>query len=392
MQHLSDWGVVVVYRRVLLRDVVVARRAWERGLTLVEAGWVAGLSYETVRRRVDDAGGMKCERVVDREGHLSLEEREAIRVGLVTGRSMRSIAGELGRAPSTISREIARNGGRERYRAVAAQYRADVRAGRPKLLWFEANPVLWRLVQHWLKRWWSPTQISTRLRECFNYRPEMWVSPETIYKSIYMQGKGELRRQLAKCLRSGRARRVHHKPASRARSTNSPIKDMINISERPPEVEDRALPGHWEGDLILGKNGSSAVATLVERSTRWVMLVKVDSKDAVHVAERLSQAALRLPEQLRGSFTWDQGTEAADHKTFTANTGIPFYFCDPHSPWQRGTNENTNGLLRQYMPKGTDLSVHTQTDLDVMARSLNHRPRQTLNWMKPSEAIAKVLQ
>lgn len=375
---------------MVLRDVVVARRAWEWGATFAEAALVSGLSHETVRRHVDDAGGMRCERVLDRSGALTLAERESIRVGLAVGRSMRSIAAELGRAPSTVSREIKRNGGVDRYRATQAHQRADQRAARPKQLWFQRNPQLWRLVQHWLKRWWSPNQISTRLRYHFNNQPEMWVSTETIYKSIYMQGRGELRRQLANCLRSGRARRVPHKPSTQAR-TNMPIKNMINISERPPEIEDRALPGHWEGDLILGRDGKSAVATLVERQTRWLMLVKIDSKDAVHVAERLSQAALRLPNQLRGSFTWDQGSEAAGHQSFTAATGIPFYFCDPHSPWQRGTNENTNGLLRQYMPKGTDLSQHTQTDLDVMARSLNNRPRKTLGYMKPSEALTKVL-
>ena len=389
MQRLIDWGVVVGYRHVVLRDVVLARKAWEWGLSFGDAGRVAGLSHDMVRRHVDDAGGMRCERVVDRQGHLSLVEREEIRVGLARQCSLREIAAGLGRSPSTISREVARNGGRESYRAVRAQQRADIQACRPKLLWCERNPGLWALVQGWLGLKWSPEQISLRLKRLFANQPEMWVSAETIYKSIYVQGRGELRRQLASCLRSGRARRVPHKPATRARQ--APIKDMINISERPPEVEDRALPGHWEGDLILGRNGSSAVATLVERATRWVMLVKVDSKDATHVAERLSEAALRLPEQLRHSFTWDQGTEMAEHKTFTANTGIPVYFCDPKSPWQRGSNENTNGLLRQYMPKGTDLSVHTQKDLDRMARSLNMRPRQTLDWMKPSEALAKVL-
>jgi len=383
-------GVVVGYRHVLLADVVRARRAWDWGLTLREAGLVAGLHFETVRRHVDDAGGMRCERVVCRRGHLSLEERESIRVGLVRGESIRSIAGGLGRSPSTVCREIKRNGGAESYRAVAAQRRADREAGRPKLYWFERNPRVWVWVQQRLAQWWSPPQISARLKQLFPNQPEMWVSAETIYKSIYVQGKGELRRQLASCLRSGRARRVPHKPASRA-ARSGPIKDMVNISERPAEVEDRAIPGHWEGDLILGKNGSSAVATLVERATRWVMLVKIDSKDATHVADQLSHAAMNIPEQLRLSLAWDQGSEMANHKALTAATGLDIYFCDPHSPWQRGTNENTNGLLRQYMPKGTDLSNHTQTDLNAMAHSLNGRPRQTLNWMTPSEALTKAL-
>ncbi len=379
------------FRHIVLRDVVVARRAWEWGLTFAEAGLVSGLSYETVRRYVDDAGGMKYERVLDRHGHLSLDERVTIQVRLGAKASMRSIAAELVRAPSTVSREIKRNGGINSYRAMRAQQRADHEAGRPKQLWYELNPRLWWLVQQCLRKWWSPDQISVRLKRVFAERPEMWVSPETIYKSIYVQGRGELRRELAKCLRSGRARRVPHKPATQAR-INRPIKDMVNISERPAEVEDRALPGHWEGDLILGKDGKSAVATLVERQTRWVMLVKIDSKDAVHVAQRLSQAALRLPEQLRGTFTWDQGSEMADHVTFAMNTGIDVYFCDPHAPWQRGTNENTNGLLRQYMPKGTDLSKHTQHDLDTFADSLNTRPRNTLEYMTPSEALTEVLR
>ena len=233
------------FRVVLLRDLIAGRRAWEWGVTFKEAALVSdGLSWDYLRRQIDDAGGMRCERVLDREGHLSLEEREAIRVGLVEKRSMRSIARELGRAPSTVSREIKRNGGCNRYRAVKAQQRADDQACRPKPLWFEANPQLWWLVQQCLHKWWSPDQISVRLKHVFAERPEMWVSPETIYKSIYVKGRGELRRQLAKCLRSGRARRVPHKPATRARK--APITGMVNISERPPEVEDRALPGHWE--------------------------------------------------------------------------------------------------------------------------------------------------
>lgn len=379
------------FRVVALRDVIVGRRAWEWGLTFAEAALVSGgLSHGYLRQQIDDAGGMKCERVLDRQGHLSLDEREAIRVGLVLEQSMRSIAKQLGRAPSTVSREIKRNGGCQAYRAADAQRRADSEARRPKPLWCESNPDLWWLVQQCLRAWWSPEQISARLKEVFAERPEMWVSTETIYKSIYVQGRGELRRQLAQCLRSGRARRVPHKPATQARA-NRPIKAMVNISERPAEVEDRAVPGHWEGDLILGKDGKSAVATLVERQTRWVMLVKIDSKDAAHVAERLSAAVLRLPEALRGSITWDQGSEMADHLSFSMNTGIDVYFCDPHAPWQRGTNENTNGLLRQYMPKGTDLSVHTQADLDAMAHSLNGRPRKTLGYMTPSQALAKVL-
>ena len=320
-------------------------------------------------------------------GRLTLAEREEIGLGLARRESFTGIAGRLRRAVCTVSREVNDNGGRDRYRACPAHQRAFERARRPKVPKL-ACPRLAALVDQWLSEWWSPEEIARRLRVEFPDDPMMWVSHETIYQALYVQGRGELRRELHRCLRSGRARR-----RSRNRlETRGRIPGMVMISERPAEAADRAVPGHWEGDLIIGKDGASAVGTLVERTTRYVLLLHLPhGRQAEHVDAAMRAAIATLPGELFRTITWDQGREMSLHATFTIATGIPIYFCDPHSPWQRGSNENTNGLLRQYMPKGTDLSVHTAEDLARFARSLNNRPRETLGFMKPSEKLTALL-
>lgn len=348
-------------------------------------------SASMVRRVICEAGGVARRTDWDPSpARLSAADREEIRAGLEAGQSFRLIAKGLGRAPSTISREVNANGGREGYAGWRAHRRACRLAQRPKTAKLAGNPKLRAQVEVWLEEeLWSPAQISAQLRIDYPDDPMMWVSHETIYQSLYVQGRGALRKELASCLRTGRAIR-----RNRSRLERPPvIKDKVMISDRPAEVEDRAVPGHWEGDLILGKGGRSAVGTLVERTTRYVMLLHLPGDHrAETVRAAMTAKIMTLPEHLRRSITWDQGSEMAQHTRFSIDSGVKVYFCDPHSPWQRGTNENTNGLLRQWMPKGTDLSIHTEADLDAIAHKLNNRPRQTLDWMRPSQALAQLLR
>lgn len=320
-------------------------------------------------------------------GRLVLAEREEIRAGLAAGVSFSAIAAGLGRSVSTVSREVGANGGRAGYRATAAHQRACRNARRPKPTKLGSCPRLAAQVIEWLEQSWSPEQIGRRLQAEFPADPMMRVSHETIYQSLYVQGRGELRRELARCLRTGRA---HRRPRSRV-ETRGRITDMVMISDRPAEVDDRAVPGHWEGDLIVGKNSQSQVGTLVERSTRYVLLLALADGRAETVNTAMREQIAKLPRHLFRSITWDQGKEMAAHAQFSVATDIPVYFCDPHSPWQRGSNENTNGLLRGFMPKGYDLSPLTQDNLDVFAHMLNNRPRKTLGYMKPSEKLAELL-
>ena len=306
--------------------------------------------------------------------------------------SIRAIAAELGRPASTISREIARNAhpGSGDYRPHAAQARADARRRRPKGGKISACPQLRQTIQGWLELEWSPEQISRSLRIQFPDRPEMHVSHETIYQALYVQGRGELRRELTRALRTGRTyRKPHKRPDQRQPRFTAP---MVMISDRPAEAADRAVPGHWEGDLIIGKDQRSQIGTLVERATRYVLLVHLPGDRAAEtVRDALAATMQTLPAELKRSLTWDQGSEMGLHHQFSIAADLPVYFCDPHSPWQRGSNENTNGLLRQYFPKGTDLSVHSAEHLAATAARLNGRPRKTLDWETPAERLAKLL-
>jgi IS30 family transposase len=407
-------------------------RAWKAGAPLAEAVACAGVSETTGRKWIAEAGGVIPDLDEPSGRHLSLAEREEIALGVAVGLSNAEIARRLGRHRSTIGRELERNQmmwgerparprpARERavreraqagprpgwpgqpaspgpvrrgqlcYRAWTAQARAEQRARRPKPTKLAGNPELARRVQAELKTRWSPEQIARRLRRDFPDQPEMWVSHETIYQELYVQGRGQLRRELARCLRTGRAlRRPRRRPDQRRERG---IRDKVMISERPAEVADRAVPGHWEGDLILGKDNATAIGTLVERSSRFVMLLHLPSDHgAAQVRDAMITAMHGLPMALRRSLTWDQGVELARHAEITVALDLSIYFCDPHSPWQRGSNENTNGLLRQYFPKGTDLSVHTAADLEFVAAELNARPRKTLDWETPAEALPRLL-
>ncbi|MCK9893112.1 IS30 family transposase [Frankia sp. AgB32] len=320
---------------------------------------------------------------------LTVEDREVISRELSQGRSARFIGAMLCRHHSTVSREIERNGGGSAYRAVDAQARCDAMRARPKERKPVASPELHDAVNAGLAERWSPKQIGERLKKACPDDEGMRVSHETIYECLYLQARGELRTELKLALRKGRTRRVNR---SRTTVARGQIVDMVNISERPKEADDRAVPGFWEGDLVIGKGNKSQIATLVERTTRFVMLVRIPyDRNAEKVAYLLARKMETLPEFLRNSVTWDQGKEMARHADFTLRTGISVYFCDPHSPWQRGSNENTNGLLRQYFPKGTDLSLHSRDELDKVAAQLNGRPRQTLDWATPAEVLNDLL-
>ena len=419
-------------------------RFWEaiaRGASSVDAATEAGVLPSIGVRWFRKGGGMPPLTLAPLSGrYLSFEEREEIAVLLARGRGVREIARQLGRAPSTISRELQRNAalrtGRPEYRASTAQTHADRRARRPKPAKLAVNPELRRYVQDRLagsvqrpdgspagpevgwrgrrhgprrdRRWgqsWSPEQIAARLHVDFPDDESMRISHEAIYQSLYVQGRGALRRELTACLRTGRALRVPR--ARTSRGNRSFVTDELLISERPAEVADRAVPGHWEGDLILG-TGRSAIGTLVERSSRFTMLLHLppleadDSQGtesssartgagATAVRDAIAETITTLPEQLRRSLTWDQGIEMAQHVQLRLDTGLQIYFCDPRSPWQRGTNENTNGLLRQYFPKGTDLTRHNADDLTAVAEALNSRPRKTLGWRTPAEMLNEYL-
>ncbi len=361
------------------------------GATQPEAAEAVGCSINSVKRIVAAAGGTPSRRSRRRRRsplRLSLLEREEMRAGIAAGDSFRLIARRIGRAPSTVSREVGGTRGRHRYRATKADDRACLAARRPKRSKLSCSPRLRRRVRGMLIDNFSPQQISARLRFENPNDPEMRIAPETIYQSLYVQSRGRFRKDLTKHLRSGRsARKPQGKGSSRGR-----IKDMISISERPAEVSDRAVPGHWEGDLIVGRSNRSFIGTLVERQTRFVMLAYLGTDSTTQtVTAQVASQIKRLPEQLRLSLTWDQGTEMAAHLDFTVATGVHVNFCDPLSPWLRGSIENTNGLLRQYFPKATDLAVHGQVELDRVAAQLNGRPRQTLGWLNPAEKMTELL-
>jgi IS30 family transposase len=349
----------------------------------------AGVSMGAVTMITKPLGGViRPEMWSPSPGRLSLEDRINIKLWLEAGEPFAQIARRLDRATSTISREVGGLAGRGGYQPMAAHRRAQQRARRPKQTRLAANPALCQRVADDLEHLWSPEEISGRLRREFPDDAEMQVSYETIYKSLFIQGRGELRRELTRCLRTGRSKR---KPRGRA-DQRARIGGMVPISQRPAEATDRAVPGHWEGDLIIGAAGRSAVGTLVERTSRLTVLLHLpDDHTAASVRAAAAEAILELPEALRRTLTWDQGPEMADHAGFTVDTGVRVYFCDPHSPWQRPTNENTNGLLRQYLPKGTDLSAHTRDELRAIADSLNGRPRKVLDYMTPSEKFAELV-
>jgi IS30 family transposase len=362
---------------------------WKRGDSLHKIAKQFDRYHTSVRGIIAATGGICPPKRGRSRLALTLAEREEISRSVAAGQSARSIAAVLGRSPSTISREIKRNGGAEGYRANQADQSAWDRAHRPKTCKLTQNRTLARLVAAKLQLQWSPEQIAGWLKRTYPNDPSSQVSHETIYRSLYIQARGALKKELLGHLRRTRGlrRSRHH---TQKTDDHGRISNTISISQRPASAEDRSVPGHWEGDLICGTNGSY-IATLVERQTRYVMLVKVTGKDTESVVDALVKNARKLPQELYKSLTWDRGKELADHKRFTLATDIQVYFCDPQNPWQRGSNENTNGLLRQYFPKGTDLSPHSQAHLNAIARRLNERPRKTLDYETPAERLQQTV-
>jgi IS30 family transposase len=356
---------------------------WQKGESLEQIAQLFDRNHSSIQRILAETGGIRPAQRCRSRLALTLAEREEISRAVVAGQSIRSIAMSLGRAPSTISREIKRNGGQECNRASRADQGAWDRARRPRPCKLVENRMLAHIVASKLQLQWSPEQIAGWLKQLFTGYEDYQVSHETIYRSLFIQARGALKKELLAHLRRTRAMRRsrHH---TQKTDNHGRITDTVSISERPATVEDRAVPGHWEGDLLFGSHNSQ-IATLVERQTRYVMLVKVAGKDTETVINALIKNARKLPQELYKSLTWDRGKEMADHKRFTLATDIQVYFCDPQNPWQRGSNENTNGLLRQYFPKGLDLSHHSQAELDAVARRLNERPRKTLNYETPAQ-------
>jgi IS30 family transposase len=372
------------------QDEIWAR--WRRGEALRVIARHFGTHMANVRRFLMRTGGRRLPPRRRAAGQLGAAEREEVSRGVAAGKSCRAIAARLGRAPSTVSREVARNGGRAQYRAGDAEVTAWRRAKRPKPAVLAARPALRAAVEAKLLLRWSPEQIAHWLPLAYPADPTMRVSHETIYLSLFVQSRGALKRELTQQLRTGRAMRFPRGARARGGQGRGQLRDTVSIRERPAEVEDRAVPGHWEGDLVYGRH-HSAVGTLVERTSRYALLFPVPAGyRGGPMREALAGAITRLPEQLRRSLTWDHGKEMSEHVRFTVDTGVRVYFCDPRSPWQRGTNENTNGLLRQYLPKGADLKPFTQADLDAVAAELNGRPRETLGWRTPAQCFLELAE
>ena len=377
-------------RRLSAQERRELQRRVAEGQTFASAAAAVGCSTKSIQRLIARTGGLR-QRVTARSPlRLSLGDREELSRGLMAGDSLREIGARVGRPVSTLTREVKRNGGRSTYRAWQADTATARRARRPKPAKLALHTRLRREVERRLLERWSPQQIAARLVCDYPDDQTMRVSHETIYRTLFVQARGALRKELTACLRTGRTQRRTHKRTEH--SGTGRIRDMVPISARPSEVEDHAIPGHWEGDLLMGRGGKSAIATLVERVSRYVMLVPLPhGRTAAHVRVALTRQVTRLPAELRRTLTWDQGKEMAEHARFSVDASIDVYFCDPHSPWQRGSNENTNGLLRQYFSKKVDLSGYTRAELTAVARQLNNRPRQTLEWKTPAEVFCRTV-